>query len=79
MQGWGWHAEAGWPALRLILGGTFDRHPDLQIILCHWGEMLVSFADRADAHMKTTHIEPRVLDYITGNIYATAGGVFSHV
>lgn len=39
--GWGWHAEAGLAALRLILAGTFDRHPDLQIILGHWGEMLV--------------------------------------
>ena len=75
--GWGWHAEAGLAALRLILAGTFDRHPDLQIILGHWGEMLVSFADRADALTKTTHLERRVLDYITGNIYATPGGVFS--
>jgi predicted TIM-barrel fold metal-dependent hydrolase len=31
--GWGWHAEAGLAALRLILAGTFDRHPDLQVIL----------------------------------------------
>jgi predicted TIM-barrel fold metal-dependent hydrolase len=76
--GWGWHAEAGLASLRLILAGTFDRHPDLQLILGHWGEMLVSFADRADALTKTTHLERRVLDYITGNIYATAGGVFSH-
>jgi predicted TIM-barrel fold metal-dependent hydrolase len=76
--GWGWHAEAGLAALRLILAGTFDRHPDLQIILGHMGEMLVSFADRADALTKTTHLERRVLEYITGNIYATPGGVFSH-
>jgi predicted TIM-barrel fold metal-dependent hydrolase len=40
--------EAGLAALRLILAGTFDRHPDLQVILGHWGEMLVPFADRAD-------------------------------
>jgi hypothetical protein len=31
--GWGWHLEAGLSALRLILRGTFDRHPDLQVIL----------------------------------------------
>jgi hypothetical protein len=46
-------------ALRLILAGTFDRHPDLHIILGHWGKMLVSFADRADALTKTTHLERR--------------------
>jgi uncharacterized protein len=77
--GWGWHAEAGLAALRLILAGTFDRHPDLQIILGHWGEMLVSFADRADALSNTsTHLERHILDYITDNVYVTAGGVFSH-
>ncbi|MEE6178314.1 amidohydrolase family protein [Mycobacterium sp. 050134] len=77
--GWGWHAEAGLAALRLILAGTFDRHPGLQVILGHWGEMLVSFADRADALSKTsTHLDRPVLDYITGNVHVTAGGVFSH-
>jgi predicted TIM-barrel fold metal-dependent hydrolase len=76
--GWGWHAEAGLAALRLILAGTFDRHPNLQLILGHMGEMLISFADRADALTKTTHLERSVLEYITGNIYATPGGVFSH-
>lgn len=77
--GWGWHAEAGLAALRLILAGTFDRHQGLQIILGHWGEMLVSFADRADVLSYTpTHLERHVLDYITDNVYVTAGGVFSH-
>jgi uncharacterized protein len=76
--GWGWHAEAGLAALRLTLAGTFDRHPGLQLILGHMGEMLISFADRADALTKTTNLERSVLDCITGNIYATPGGVFSH-
>ena len=76
--GWAWHAEAGLAALRLILAGTFDRHPHLQLILGHWGEMLVSFADRANGLTQTTQLERPVLDYITGNIYATAGGIFSH-
>lgn len=76
--GWGWHAEAGLAALRLILAGTFDRHPDLQLILGHMGEMLISFADRADALSKTTELERSVIDCITNNFYATPGGVFSH-
>ena len=77
--GWGWHAEAGLTALRIILAGTFDRHPALQIILGHWGEMLVSFADRADALSDTNpHLQRRIVDYITQNVYVTAGGVFSH-
>jgi uncharacterized protein len=77
--GWGWHAEAGLAALRLILAGTFDRHPDLQVILGHWGEMLVPFADRADLlSAASPHLERRVLDYITANLNVTAGGVYSH-
>ncbi|WP_066366622.1 amidohydrolase family protein [Herbidospora mongoliensis] len=77
--GWGWHAETGLAALRLILAGTFDRHPGLQIILGHWGEMLVPFADRADLLSRdATYLERRILDYITGNLNVTAGGIFSH-
>jgi predicted TIM-barrel fold metal-dependent hydrolase len=44
--GWGWHAEAGLAALRLIARGTFDRHPDLQIVLGHWGEIPACSARR---------------------------------
>jgi predicted TIM-barrel fold metal-dependent hydrolase len=77
--GWGWHAEAGLAALRLMLAGTFDRHPDLQIILGHWGEMLVPFADRADLLSGVTpHLDRPIIDYITGNVHVTAGGVYSH-
>ena len=45
----GWHLDAGLAALRLILRGTFDRHPDLQIVLGHWGEMLLFWLDRANS------------------------------
>jgi len=76
--GWGWHAEAGLAALRLILARTFDRHPGLQLILGHMGEMLVSFVDRADALTRVADIERSVLDCISNNFYATPGGVFSH-
>jgi uncharacterized protein len=77
--GWGWHADAGLAALRLILAGTFDRHPDLQLILGHWGEMLVPFADRADLlSASSPHLQRRVLDYLRANLNVTAGGVLSH-
>ena len=33
--GWGRHTEAAVAALRLIVRGTFDRHPDLQLVLGH--------------------------------------------
>jgi len=77
--GWGWHVDAGLAALRLILAGAFDRHPSLQIILGRWGEMLVPFADRADLLSEgNVNLERRVMEYITGNLNVTPGGVLSH-
>ena len=77
--GWGWHHDAGLAALRLILAGTFDRHLELQLILGHWGEMLVSFLERADMLSNVaTHLQRRVGEYVTGNVYATPSGIFSH-
>jgi uncharacterized protein len=74
--GWGWHADAGLSALRLILRGTFDRYPGLQLVLGHWGEMLLFWMDRADSLSGIAkHLERRVSDYITTNIYVTSSGM----
>src|SRR3954454_10417139 len=47
--GWGWHLEAALSALRLIARGTFDRHPDLQLVLGHWGELLAFWSARGNS------------------------------
>ncbi len=74
--GWGWHADAGLSALRLILRGTFDRYPGLRLVLGHWGEMLLFWMDRADSLSGIAkHLERRVSDYITTNIYITSSGM----
>jgi predicted TIM-barrel fold metal-dependent hydrolase len=74
--GWGWHMDAGLSALRLILRGTFDRHPGLQLVLGHWGEMLLFWMDRADSLSGIAkHLERRVSDYITTNIHITSSGM----
>ncbi|MEV6784781.1 amidohydrolase family protein [Streptomyces sp. NPDC051098] len=74
--GWGWHMETGLSALRLILSGTFDRHPDLQLVLGHWGEMLLFWIDRADSLSNVApHLERRVADYIKTNIHITSSGM----
>jgi uncharacterized protein len=73
--GWGWHMDAGLSALRLILRGTFDRYPDLQLVLGHWGEMLLFWMDRADSLSGIAHLERRVSDYITANIHVTSSGM----
>jgi hypothetical protein len=76
--GWGWHVEAGLAALRLILRGTFDRHPKLQIVLGHWGEMLLFWLDRIDILSNVaTHLERRVGEYLQTNVHIATSGMLS--
>jgi predicted TIM-barrel fold metal-dependent hydrolase len=76
--GWGWHMEAGLAALRLILRGTFDRHPDLQIVLGHWGEMLLFWLDRIDSLSSVaTRLERRVAEYFPTNIHVATSGMLT--
>lgn len=74
--GWGWHIEAGLAALRLMVRGTFDRHPDLQIVLGHWGEMLLFALDRVDSLSGiATHLERRVAEYLPTNVHIATSGM----
>ena len=76
--GWGWHLEAGTAALRLILRGTFDRHPDLQLVLGHWGEMLLLALDRVDSLSNVApHLQRRVAEYFRTNIHITSSGMLT--
>ncbi|MEV6054674.1 amidohydrolase family protein [Streptomyces sp. NPDC052107] len=52
--GWGWHMDTATAALRLILRGALDRHPDLQVVLGHRGETLLIWLDRADSISRST-------------------------
>lgn len=45
---WGYQAEAGLHAMRLILSGTLDRYPDLTIVLGHLGEGIPFWLRRID-------------------------------
>jgi predicted TIM-barrel fold metal-dependent hydrolase len=75
--GWGWHLEAATAALRLILRGTFDRHPDLQVILGHWGELLLFWLDRVDSLARIRGLKRSVSEYIRSNFYITSSGMFN--
>ena len=50
LASWGFAAEAGTHALRLIYSGLFDKFPKLQIIIGHLGEMLPFAAYRIDRY-----------------------------
>ncbi|MGW1167342.1 amidohydrolase family protein [Streptomyces sp. NPDC002550] len=75
--GWGWHLDAATAALRLILRGTFDRHPDLQIVLGHWGETLLFWLDRADSISRTAGLQRSVSDCVRSNFHITASGMLN--
>ena len=76
--GWGWHIEAGIQAVRLILSGVFDRCPDLQIILGHWGEIVPFYLERIDVmSQQAKHLQRPIRDYVHQNFHVTPSGMFS--
>ena len=76
---WGWHQETAVHFLHLVLSGVFDRHPDLQVILGHWGEMIPFYLDRLDEALPRalTGLERTIGDYVRQNAYLTPSGMFS--
>jgi predicted TIM-barrel fold metal-dependent hydrolase len=75
--GIGWHYETGVQALRLILSGVFDRLPNLQLILGHWGEVILFFLDRIDLMSEVFKLKRPVSEYFKTNIFITPSGLFS--
>jgi predicted TIM-barrel fold metal-dependent hydrolase len=75
--GWGWHLEAAVAALRLIARGTFDRHPDLQIVLGHWGELLPFWSERTNSVARVAGLHRSVAEYIRANVHVTCSGMLS--
>jgi hypothetical protein len=75
--GIGWHYESGVQFLRLALAGVFDRFPELQVILGHWGEVVLFYLDRADGLAIQAELGRPFSEYVRANAYITAGGVYS--
>ena len=75
--GIGWHYESGVQFLRLALAGVFDRFADLQVLLGHWGEVVLFYLDRADGLAMQAKLPKLFSEYIRQNAYITAGGVYS--
>jgi uncharacterized protein len=73
----GWHYEAGIQFVRLMLAGVFDRYPDLQIILGHWGEVILFYLERLKTLARVAKLERPVEDYIRQNLYVTASGMWN--
>jgi predicted TIM-barrel fold metal-dependent hydrolase len=76
---WGWHAETGLHVLRMVLGGVFDRHPGLQLVIGHMGEMLPFMLERIDDNLppNVTGLDRLPSEYILANVHITTSGLFS--
>ncbi|WP_406586454.1 amidohydrolase family protein [Asaia lannensis] len=74
--GLGWHYDAGIQFLRLVLAGHFDRFPDLQVILGHWGELVLFYAERIANMDRVSGLQQPMMTYFRRNLYVTASGMF---
>jgi uncharacterized protein len=76
--GLGWHYEAGLQWVRLAAAGVFDEIPDLQIILGHWGEVVLFYLERMSAVFERALELGRPLAYYArNNLYVTGSGIWS--
>lgn len=73
--GWGWHAECGMHVLRLVVTGTFDRHPGLRVIVGHMGENLPFSLARAEERLApVTQGERGVAETVLAQVWITTAG-----
>lgn len=75
--GLGWHYDTGVHLLRLILTGVFDRYPDLQLIVGHWGETVLFYLERIEKIPAVAKLDRPLVDYFHDNIHLTPSGMFS--
>ena len=80
---WGYAAETGLHALRLITGGIFDRFPNLTVVIGHMGEgipyWLYRIDDRIEMEVRTgmrRHpLNKKVSEYFREHFAITTSGV----
>ena len=78
--GWGWHAETAVHVLRLVLSGTFDRHPKLKLIIGHMGEGLPAMLARCDnvfGDETAKYLKRSVSQTILDQVWITTSGFFT--
>jgi uncharacterized protein len=74
--GWGWHIETAIHVIRIILGGVFDRFPNLQLVIGHLGEALPFMLPRLDRSLPTqlTKLKRPIGAYLRENVFYTFSG-----
>lgn len=79
LAGFGWHAETAIHVLRLILSGTFERFPNLKLIIGHMGETLPVMMARCDNIFKPemTQLARTISQTLQQQVYITTSGIFT--
>ena len=74
----GWHYEAGLQWVRLAATGVFNELPDLQVILGHWGEVVLFYLERTSAVFgRALDLKQSLVEYARRNLYVTGSGMWS--
>ena len=74
----GFGVEAGTQAIRMILSGIFDKHPNLKIILGHLGEAIPFWLPRIQESLSRTESQQiNFEDIFKSNFWITTSGFFS--
>jgi predicted TIM-barrel fold metal-dependent hydrolase len=74
---WAFGVETGTHALRLIVSGVFDRHPDLQVVLGHLGETLpfaIARLQQRLAHVEGVDLARPPRTVLAENFWVTISG-----
>jgi predicted TIM-barrel fold metal-dependent hydrolase len=75
---WGFTVETATQAIRLVLSGVFETHPNLKIMLGHFGETLPFLMWRIDSALKRPGQKALSFrDVFSKNFYVTTSGFFS--
>lgn len=75
--GIGWYYETGVQHLRMIFAGVFDRHPGLQVIAGHWGEVVLFYLDHVAGMASMTRLDRSLIEYYRQNFWVTGSGTVS--
>jgi uncharacterized protein len=76
--GYGWHYETSLHALRMIIGGVFNRLPELKVILGHLGEGIPFHLSRIDDMLPPPagQLTKPVSGYFHEHFWITTSGYF---
>jgi predicted TIM-barrel fold metal-dependent hydrolase len=79
MFAWGWHNEAGIQVVRMLLAGVFDRHPKLQVISGHWGEMVPFFLQRLEDSIpqEASGLQRPIVQTYREHVYVSPSGMLT--